>query len=48
MITFWQMRGETLVVDLQSLTVIKAVPTLKPLEPGHIVDTPYRLYDDPT
>jgi hypothetical protein len=42
------MRGETLVVDLQSLTVIKPVPTLKPLVPGHVVDTPSRLYDDLT
>jgi hypothetical protein len=46
MITFWQMREETLVVDLQSLTVIKAVSTLKSLAPGHIIDTPSRLYDD--
>jgi hypothetical protein len=53
MITFWQMRGETLVVALQSLTGITAVPSLKPLEPGHIeprhiVDTSSRLYDDLT
>jgi hypothetical protein len=37
------MAGGTLVADLQPFTVIKAVPTLKLPEPGHIVDTPTRL-----
>ena len=48
MITFRWIRGEALVIDLQSLTVIKAVPTLKSLEPGYTIDTPSRLYDDLT
>ena len=42
------MPGETLVADLQPFTVIKAAPTLKLPEPGHIIDTPSRLYDDLT